>query len=94
MSTFMWALVVAFVIPIVLAQLKRWQPKIESNKLVMRLLVVAVGCVGAVVIQLTTTGHVDLDATLKAAATIIGGSEFSYQWIVKYLGDLAAPKGG
>jgi hypothetical protein len=92
MTVFISSLVVAVLLPFLLQLLKKYATAIQNSKLLSRLIVIGVALLGAVIVQMTTTGTVDWDLALKSAAGIVVTAEFSYQWILKYLGDLATTK--
>lgn len=89
MSAGLWAVVFAIVVPILLQLLKKYATVIQNNKALVRVIVIVLSVVGAVSVQLTTTGTVNWDVVMQSAAITIGGAELEYQWLLKYLESLA-----
>ncbi len=92
MTTAMWVFVLAIAIPVLVQFLKRYAAVIEGNKTLTRLIVIAVAVGGAIVVQLTTVGAINWDVVFTAAALTVGGSEITYQWIIKYLQSLGGER--
>ena len=85
MSAALWTLILAIVVPVLVQLLKKYQAVFEGNKVLLRLLTIVACAMGAVVVQLSTTGVVDWEVVLKMAAGAVVGAEMTWQWVIKYV---------
>ena len=94
MSIALWGIIIGVVAALILQGLKKLAPKIQDNKVVIRVLVGALACIGAVTSQLTMHGlPIDWTLALTTAMTTLASAEMSYQWLLKYAGSLGQKKG-
>jgi len=83
---------VAIIAALLVQGVKRLQANIAASKALARIVTLAVVAIGAFVADWAPDGTVTLATWWPVAWQGALGAEFSYQWLVKYVGSIGDPQ--